>query len=227
MKVQIKEKLYFSTWLYNYHLIINELAKQIRKEGGQIVSCYPELHKKNERTLIQNRSIEERKTELKITLQKLTGKANQEYVAKLQKELEKLEKINNDFKMVKYAGTFGIGLDFVMDNIFYFVEFNENPFFDFYYQKHDIEPQGDGSYKQKYNYYLEKLDKNFMDKYDFYDRLSQKSIKKIAANLLTQLKESRNSSMVYTKTRVHNLYDGGWHYERMKEERNRNYIVIE
>ena len=36
MKVQIKQKLYFTTWLYNYHLIINELAKQIKMKLHEI-----------------------------------------------------------------------------------------------------------------------------------------------------------------------------------------------
>lgn len=221
------EKLYLKGWEYNSYLIINKLAEIIKENGGEIVNDFPYLntyHKKE----ITNRSITEAiagcerilcgKTEEQI-------KGNQFAIQK-QKELEELRKIDNESIQVLFSNY----INFKLDDYIYYIQLQDNPFFEDYIQKETIAEEKGGEYIVKYNHYMENLNKNWIEEAEgiksFYQTLSKKQIEILAKRLFEQIKNARPSEIVTNKKRVSNYYNNGYHYENIREERKKTYKKI-
>lgn len=221
------EKLYLKGWEYNSYLIINKLAEIIKENGGEIVNDFPYIntyHKKE----ITNRSITAAIAECERILCGKTEeqiKENQFAIQK-QKELEELKKIENEPRQVLFSNY----INFKLDNYIYYIQLQDNPFFEDYIQKETIAEEKGGEYIVKYNHYLENLSKNWIEEAEgigsFYQTLSKKQIEILAKRLFEQIKNARPSEIVTNKKRVLNYYNNGYHYENIREERKKTYKKI-
>ena len=221
------EKLYLKGWEYNSYLIINKLAEIIKENGGEIVNDFPYIntyHKKE----ITNRSITGAIAECERILYGKTEeqiKENQFAIQK-QKELEELRKIDNEPIQVLFSNY----INFKLDNYIYYIQLQDNPFFEDYIQKETIAEEKGVEYIVKYNHYLENLSKKWIEEAEgiesFYQTLSKKQIKTLAERLFKQIKNARPSEIVTNKKRVLNYCNNGYHYENIREERKKAYKKI-
>ena len=99
-------------------------------------------------------------------------------------------------------------ITFVLDGVAYYFQSGDNPFFPCKYIK---TPVRNGKYSR--DAYLEQ---GYVDNPP-YGALSPKQVKMGAENLLEQLVTVEMSEIHHEtkRTRVSNLYDGGWHYENV------------
>ena len=101
-------------------------------------------------------------------------------------------------------------IDFILDDVYYSISLDDNPFFDMHYLKTPIK---DG--KRLRNVYMEKLSRDWM--YDCLFRVTtDEEAKEIAYqlfNIVLQAPNSKRYSLSPERIQVSNLYDGGWHWE--------------
>ena len=234
----VKERLYLSGWGVNSYKIINKLAELVKQEKGEIITEYKELYNKNDVILIKNRNIDTDIIELTDKIEKATNnlknnehdeettKKIQDYIEKNTKELNELKEINNDFIELRYKNY----LTFIIDNFVYYIQLDENPYFPWYIIKEQAETNEKGEIITRYNYYMEDLNKDFIETYDniqsFYEPTNDKQITEIATRLLNQVKNRKCCEIVTNKRRVSNYYNNSYHYEYIKEERNKKYYII-
>ena len=224
--VKTMEKLFLKGWSYNSYLIINELAALVKAEGGKIVYDFPYINTYKEKEIV-NRSILENISEIQELLKGKTEeeiKQNQ-YAAEKQEELKELQKIDNEPKKVLFSNY----INFELDNKIYYIQLQDNPFFEDYIIKEEAEETLEG-YLVKYNHYMENLDKTWISECEsiksFYQTLTEKQIKILALRLFEQIKNAKNSEIVTNKKRVNNYYNNSYHYEYIKEERNKKYKIL-
>lgn len=201
-----KETLYFTNWNYNAARILQRLEKLIDNNGGVIASTYSEsfntLYTLHNRTL--SGAIREQAERVR-RLEELNRDAS-----KAREELEELKNI----KCPPIETRFKSWIGFILDNVYYYLSFNDNPFFPFHLQKikiNDLKYTGD--------FYLEELSK----KEWFFDCLfsfhcTDAEIKEITNLLFNELQAAPMSSeyIETTKKRVPNLYNSGYHYETVQ-----------
>ena len=60
----------------------------------------------------------------------------------------------------------------------------------------------------------------------WFDFLNDKEIEKMAIQLFNGLIKHTSSNMVYSKKRVNNIYNSGYHYESLAEKRKKVFKVI-
>lgn len=213
------QTLYPATWEYNALLIVNELATVIENNGGRIKPGYRAGY-------IQNRSINSAIIEYQARAEKIAAvideypdsdknETRRAALDKLNADIEKIKQIDNAPRRIEH----GLYLSFVIGNGYYYMQLDSNPFFEFYYQKTPIK---DGRYSA--DVYLTELDKSWL--YDCFFKMDCAAAdRREAANLIFNILINAPYSEIhreYKKTRVDNLYDGGYHYEtiRMKERFN-------
>lgn len=229
MKEEKTQKLYLKGWEYNSYLIINALAKIIKENDGEFLNSYPYIKPYYSKIQIVNRSIIE---EIENCKRFLTGKTseeikNNEILLEKLNTFDKLSKINNKAKTVQFKNY----ITFKLENCIYYIQLQDNPFFEDYIQKENISEIKNNEYIVKYNHYMENLKKDWIEEYPgiktFYDSLNAKQIKDLATRLFQQLKKHPVSEIITDKKRVNNYYDNNYHYEYIKEIRNKKYIKSE
>ena len=206
------QTLYPASWEYNAILIIDELRQVIENNGGVI-----KPHTWDRYGFIVNRTLHtairekrDRITQIESAIKSDANKytaARTKYLAELKKEVAELETINND--PVRTLGSIYVG--FRLDNMYYSVSFDDNPFFPFHYVKTPI--QGD---KISRDACSEELNKNdwLYDCFLSYD--CSAADRREAANLIfNQIINAPRSEIIRDKTRrrVANTYNAGYHYE--------------
>ena len=106
-------------------------------------------------------------------------------------------------------------MSFILDGYLYYIQFDENPFFDHFYTKSLIK---DG--KVAKNHYLDKLeDRVRLDEKLMHYNCDEAIIENIAQAIFEALTEAPASRLVSETKRekVHNSYDGGYHWETVKK----------
>lgn len=202
------EKRYLKSWSFNSYLIIAELKKIVKENGGFEVESFPFIKVSHEYE-IENRTFWE-------TEQKIENEKNEKLKAfYIEHNKDYIKAKENDYKSIRQVNNANY-LQFYFDRNIYYIQLEENPFFPHKIQKL---PCSD-DLKVFYNYYLEDLKDDFLQNIDEYSYMTDETIKEIAAKLFKQLKECRQSEVVTQKKRVNNLYDNGYHYEYIKEKRN-------
>lgn len=121
-------------------------------------------------------------------------------------------------------------INFVLNDVVYYIQLQDNPFFEDYILKEKAFFDND-IYYVKYNHYMEQLSKNWIDSEEsiksYYKTLTPQEIEKLANNLYNQILSKPLSEIVTTKKRVCNYYDNRFHYEYIKEERNKKYKILD
>lgn len=200
------ERLYFDSWNYNAALIMSELAKIIKNNGGRVKPCNA--------AIISNRTITAKTQEQndRIThLERIIAEGNgNEYtraaLAAARAEMEKLQAVSNEPVRVTHTSY----ISFVLDGFYYYYQVDSNPFFDFHYTK---TPLNGNKYSR--DAYLMQEPKNWL--YDCFFRFdcSRADIVE-AANMIFNYLVSQKATPIHRdgrRQRVPNRYDGGYHYE--------------
>lgn len=210
--------LYPANWEYNGCRIIKALERIIYNHGGVIE------HKSYNHGFIENRTLagavadlETRAGNLRNALE--TGKSKNPDIttAALEKCLQDLEDVRaiDNSPIEIYNGLY---IRFYIDNIYYSIELNDNPFFDFYYTKTPIKNN-----KRSRDAVGEILDKSnwLYDCFFGYKAADGDCIE--AANIIfNQVMNAKNSTISRdsSRERVPNRYNDGYHFETiLKPER--------
>lgn len=187
------KKLYLSTSVFNEYLLINELQKIVIKKGGYILSSYLD---KSERYYITNRTIKNNILENETKINRLKNREvlnakQKEYLNTLENENKSLNKYNKN-RIVNNQNF----ISFILGNDCYYVQLDENPFFDFYYMKTRCE-KIDNKVITSERVYLDTLNKSFIysENVDLWANLTNTQIKKIATNLFNQVYYSTYSEV--------------------------------
>ena len=200
------ETLYFTNWSYNAARILQRLEKLIDDNGGVIASTWE--HSFNTLYTLHNRTLSGAIREQAERVQRLE-KLNRDASA-ARAELETLQNIN----CPPIETRFKSWISFVIDNVYYYLSFDSNPFFPFHLQKikvNNLSYTGD--------FYMEELNKNsWMFDCLFSFNCTGAEIKEITNLLFNELQTAPLSGeyIETTKKRVPNLYDGGYHYETIR-----------
>lgn len=138
MFIRENETLYLRSWEYNAAKVINELAAIVKSNGSTT--------KAGTKGFIVNRHLTSDIRDVSEKIKSVTeviyntevaaerGQARAEYVANLHRQLDEMNAVDNTPVLVEYT-TY---ISFVMNDLYYYYQFNENPFFEFYYQKTPI-----------------------------------------------------------------------------------------
>lgn len=202
-----EKKLYLNQWNFNCYLIINELKKEVLKNGGFIVSSW---QKEKETTTIFNRTISEYKIKIE-EFKKVKQKYNKKELEELAKSngyIKNMIELEKDFTNYDYKENKGEKLTttsylhFVLNNKLYYLQFDENPFFEWYFSKNEIS----NDLKCSKNYYLQKLNKNIYDLDSYYSMANKKDVERIAKNYFDYLVNSKDSQHYNNKTRKESYF---------------------
>ena len=196
------QRLYLTSWVYNGSRVMSRVAKLVEMKGGKV--------KYNESMNIINRSIYEKIREKEAEIERSKnvsvrlGKAID--TAKIEAEIAELKAIPN----APIKVTHGDYISFILNDVYYYYEFDENPFFEFHYTK---TPIVNGKYSR--NAYLEESSKSWVLNGLFEIGCSSETIDKAAELLLDELLNANKSGIHREgkKCRVQNYGDCGYHYE--------------
>lgn len=196
------ETLYFTNWNYNAARILQRLEKLITGNGGVLASTWE--HSFNTLYTLHNRTLSGAIREQAERVQRL--EELNRGASKARADLEELQNIKCPPIITRFKSWIG----FVLDNVYYYVSFSDNPFFPFHLQKikvNNLSYTGD--------FYLEELKKDWLFDCLLSFRCTDDEIKEITNLLFNDLQAAPLSGeyIETTKKRVPNLYDGGYHYE--------------
>ena len=205
------QTLYLSVYHYNLVLILEELKKLVIENGGKV--------KQNTHGFIVNRSILEALEEKKNHLEWLK-KYMEEHTDKqiktdsLQAEIERLEAADNAPVSVSNTGY----ISFILDGFHYYIQKSE--YSELQFRKAAI--LDGGKVSREYPLDLVPIDNYCL--HVFHCTLSSPEIEtyrkeaaKALFEYLTGAKETEK--VIYSKrVRVANRYNGGYHYETVKEK---------
>ena len=197
------ELLFLNNWRYNVVRIQNELKRIFENEGGEVVCPvhFQNTTIKKTRTYVVNRSINERIAEL----ERLTAhpeNVSENYMSEfrcLVDELERLQQINNE-PILKTGAH-----DFVLNDVYYGILFNDNMFFDTHYAVANVLHDGNDRVIQ-YNYYHRFLDDW---KYDclFKCDCSNADIREVAYLIFNALLKEKPFAVCGQKFYLHSVKD--------------------
>lgn len=187
---------------YNRTRVLNEVAKMIQQDGGEI------LHGDRVKIMFKPYTMEENEQKRKTV-----------------ESLQPVEKW-----AYKYCG-YGDTLSFIYNGYYYNISYDDNPFFPITYTKIKIDENGNYIGK-RYSYSNEDLnEKQYKKDGNFafsigYDGLFKicgaNDICKMAQYHYEQMKTAiingRESETYNEKRRVKNYYDNGYHYERIYDK---------
>lgn len=204
------EKQYFRNYEYNTARMLTELDNLIVAKGGTVEPYYKQLFI-IDRTLLNNiKDYEKRINELTDAYNKYGKENTLDMINNLKQRIKKLESVPNEWLEVKHTSY----ITFKLDNMYYYMQIDENPFVDNLYQKAKIvDNKRESTYLQKMNI------KDIID-YLYGNNLSNEEIKKVAERMLKTLQElnTTEACKVTEKKRVANTYNNGYHYETVTKK---------
>lgn len=169
-----ENKRYLNNWNYNAALILNELETIVKNNGGCLCSQY-NIAPKN--YTIVNRTLNEKIKECESKVASLRRLSKPEILRKYETELEELTRINNE-PITTHYGDY-LYISFALNNTYYYLQFDSNPFFEFYFTKSRIDEDG----QININSYGSELKKDWL--YDcFFSFKCSNEDRREAANLI-------------------------------------------
>lgn len=212
------DTLYLKSWEYNACLIINDLEKIVTENGGRVEQS------RFNKGFVVNRSITSAIQDLELKIEKITKalefndghkEARKNTIAKYQEEISDLKSIKNDPVPVNH-GTY---THFIIDGVYYSVEFQDNPFFDHWYVKTPV-VNGERS-KDAYSEKIGYMGDGFLS----WD-IDAETIHNKALEIFEFLRTANNCGIHREKhkRRVPNTYDGGYHYETVYEKERKEKV---
>lgn len=216
----MKEQTYYYTnWNYNAARLLDRLQTIVENNGGYIAETNaPDYFYHSFQTLytIHNRSLMDAIREQTGRIERVK-KFNGD-VVHVEKELQRLQAIQAPPVKTRFTSY----IHFVLDQFYYELSFDNNPFFPFHYRKIKL-----ANNQFTGDFYLEEFTKEWLFDCLFSFQCNDAEIKEIA-NLIFNALCSAPASKEYIeriKTRVPNTYSAGYHYETI-EKRNRKTTTI-
>lgn len=186
-----ENKRYLNNWNYNAALILNELETIVINNGGCLCSRY-DIAPKN--YTIVNRTLNEKIKECESKVTSLRRLSKPEILRKYETELEELKNINNE-PITTHYGDY-LYISFALNNTYYYLQFDSNPFFEFYFTKSRIDENG----QININSYGSELKKDWL--YDcFFSFKCSNEDRREAANLIYNMLLQANFSKGYNDKR--------------------------
>ena len=201
------QRLYLTSWQYNCARVMTQLAKLVEAKGGKVKYDYT--------LLVSNRSINEKIREIESLIEgmrKVGEKLNKELdLSKIEAELAALKAIPNEPITV----TQDLYIVFVLNDVYYYYEADDNPFFEFRYIK---TPVVNGKYSSRAC--LDEMDKSWTRDEMFGLECPEEVVNSAAEALFDMLIKAEPSvkRLETTKRRVPNMYNDGYHYETVYEK---------
>lgn len=199
------ERLYPATWSYNAARVLTKLAEIIVNNGGRV--------KPLKNAIISNRTVDSAKKEYKEKIERFTelekashNEARAAVIASYAEKLEALEKVSNDPITVTHTSY----ITFVYDGFYYYYQVNDNPFFEFYYQKTPVK----NGWRSRDIYMAEDKKEWLFDCFFHYDCNNTNVVK--AANFIFDMLVQAKPSEIYRnkqRKRVANTLNDSWHWE--------------
>ena len=235
MKEETTKTLYYTTNQYNQVKILNYLHDIIKDNDGFLVKSFPFINTYT-KTKYYNRSIKnliiEDEKWLEIPKKEHYNKLTEEQKERVQnniKEYKQAKKIENNF-VTSYFTTY---LNFYCNGYIFYMQFNENSFFEFYVSKQKAEETlKKDEYITRYDCYIQTMDATIKDSildiiYDPF--IKEEELKQKASELFDYLINLKHDEIITKKTKINNsMYtDDGWHYKYEKEERIKKYKRME
>lgn len=203
------ERLYLRSWEYNSARVLTKLAEIIKSQGGNVAP--------SKTAVVSNRSIEEQRREYLERIEHLTSLEEKKHNEKItdaiktySKKLTELELIGNEPIKVTHVSY----ISFTFDGFYYYYQTEDNPFFEFHYTKAVI---ANGKYSR--DCYPSNDNKDWLHDNLLSMRCNESDIDEAANAIFNMLISSKPSEKYCNrhKTRVPNIYDGGYHYEMVYE----------
>lgn len=218
-------RLYLKNWPYNAALIMDELHNIVENNGGKV-----KPHT-GAPTVISNHTLDS-------AIRKTTDRLNQleaieaekpgqnqhrtEAIKQYRADLEKWQHIDNTPREVRHTTWSASYITFTLDNMLYYYDTDDNPFFEFHYKKTPIAKDGTVSRDA----YLMEDKKEWL--YDCFMRFDTSDAdRKEAANLIYNMLVKAPVSEIYRekrRMRVPNMYNNGYHYETVYEKERREKV---
>lgn len=200
------ERLYLTAWEYNAARIMTALARIVDNHGGRV--------KPTKTAIISNRAVTTAIKKIQADIERVNSAIarigdNERRTAALQQHLQQLEKfenINNDPITVTHT-TY---ITFILDDVHYYYQVDDNPFFEFYYHK---TPVINGKYSRDAAIVEDK--KEWLYDCFFGSKCSDAEIVEAANLIFNMLCNAANTPIMRDKhkQRVPNTYNGGYHME--------------
>lgn len=207
------ERLFCKTWTYNAARILSELAQVVENNGGRV--------KYGHAAIISNYRAEEARREYTEKIQRLEDLEKNESkparAAALEKYRRKLDAIGPELEPVRVTHTTYIS--FVLDGFYYYFQVDDNPFFEFLYQKTPVRADGTRSLDA---YLVESKKEWLYDTFIIDYHAAQADCREAACMILNELQQAAPSGIARDaeRRRVPNSYNSGYHYETVyKPER--------
>ena len=186
------KKLCLNTWEYNAHLLLIEIERLVKAEGGELVSTWKKTPREcyeitNRRLLEQIESCE-----------KIKNRRGENCPAEVLEKLAELKKF--DVKPRKSHYNF-LYIQFALNGVYYDLELNDNPFYDFRIYKQPIN-NGKILRGATYGHILPRTWEKIAPCYSFN---TDEQIRLAALEILNIMKNAENSK-TYGKTRAEKLY---------------------
>lgn len=206
------EKRYFTNWGYNSAKLLNHLKAVIENNGGYIVkkAGYPSY--KNEYEIHNRTVIEEiHKTENMISdIEKWNNSESEKLNGLRQHRLQslrsQLEKLKQD-QPKPFTSRLTTYINFVHDGKYYYLTFDENPFFPFHYLKTGINEKGEVRPT-----YLDEFDKSdWMFDCLFESNVAEADYREIACTIFNKLVSAKETEPYYEESYERCPYCGSTH----------------
>jgi hypothetical protein len=217
--ITMKEQtLYFTNWNYNAARILQRLEKLITDNGGVIASTYENSF--NTLYTLHNRTLSGAIREQGERVQRLEELNRDASVAR--EKLQELEIVNCPPLKTRFT----TWISFILDNVYYNLSLDDNPFFPFHLQKikvNDLSYTGD--------FYMEEIKKEWLFDCLLSFHCTNDEIKEITNLLFNELQAAPLSGeyIETTRKRVPNLYNNGYHYETIttRNKRTKTLYIFE
>lgn len=218
----MKEQTYYYTnWNYNAARLLDRLQRVIENNGGYIAETNPPeyfYHAFQTLYTIHNRTLAGAIRVAETRVNRL--KEFQRDASAAETELQRLQAIQAPPIKTRFTSY----IHFALDNYYYELSFDNNPFFPFHYRKIKL-----NNNQFTGDFYLEEFTKEWLCDCLFSYNCNNNEIKEISNMIFNALCSAPavGEYIESKKTRVPNTYDDGWHYETIRKRNTKTTTVYQ
>lgn len=200
------ERLFLRATAYNLARVLSKVAEMVVARGGRVKKLYS--------AIVSNSTIDDAIREITGNISRINAAiaehgendARKFALISYQADLDRWSSVDNSPITVTHTSY----ISFVLDDVYYYYQFDDNPFFPFYYKK---TPVVDGQYSRDAS--LDEDKKTWFYDQFFGNTCSANDIHAGAAAILDMLTGAGNTPNIrdVCRERVPNTYSVGYHME--------------